>query len=156
MKIARIYHSSFAIDNFYWSIVSMNSRSSILVRMLCSSMLEHDLCGVEFLDEAPVRTGTAWEDVNVFLTHSHDDHDGNLAYCLDRGAKRVFMKELHQFGPNAVQDILTQWGVVRAGESEPSFYIERLVNRCERFSGGVEDGSPSLAMETYRCGRLSS
>ena len=131
-----IYHSSFAIDNFYFAdridefaVVDSGANALFI------DVGAYDLCGVEFLDEVLVRTGTAWEDANVFLTHSHDDHDGNLAYCLDRGAKRVFMKELHQFGPNAVQDILTQWGVVRAGESELSFYIERLVNRCERFKG---------------------
>ena len=131
-----IYHSSFAIDNFYFA--DRIDEFAVVdpgVSALFVDVGAYDLCGVEFLDEALARTGTAWEDANVFLTHSHDDHDGNLAYCLDRGAKKVFMKELHQFGPNAVQEILTQWGVARAGESELSFYIERLVNRYERFKG---------------------
>ena len=77
-----IYHSSFAIDNFYFAdridefaVVDPGANALFI------DVGAYDLCGVEFLDEVLVRTGTAWEDANVFLTHSHDDHDGNLAYC---------------------------------------------------------------------------
>lgn len=129
-----IYHSSYAIDNFYFAdridefaVIDPGNKA------LFVDVGMYDMCGVEFLDEALARTDTAWEDAAVFITHSHDDHDGNVEYCLDKGAQRVYMRELPAYDESQTRNFLIRCGVERAGDDEVFFYIERLLKRNGRF-----------------------
>ena len=45
------------------------------------------LTGMAFFDETLSRNGLRWNQVDIFLTHFHVDHAGNLPYCLNQGVQ---------------------------------------------------------------------
>lgn len=47
----------------------------------------------------------------VFLTHSHDDHDGNAFYCLDKGAQGILMGDLPPFSPAVTETYMNVTGM---------------------------------------------
>lgn len=131
-----IFHSSYAIDNFYFAdridefaVVDPGKKA------LFVDVGVYDLCGIEFLDEALVRTNTRWEDAELFLTHSHDDHDGNMHYCLDKGARCVYVGALPEFKDSMVDDYLVLSGLAKTDTSKLRFYVERLLKRASIFDG---------------------
>ena len=48
-----------------------------------------EITGVGALNEMVRRFNVPWENVQVFLTHFHNDHAGNLDFCLENGAHLV-------------------------------------------------------------------
>lgn len=129
-----IFHSSYAVDNFYFTdridefAVIDPGKKALFVDVGL-----YDFCGIEFLDEALARTNTPWEDVVVFLTHSHDDHDGNAFYCLDKGAQGILMGDLPPFSPAVTETYMNVTGMTRLCTEDVGFYVTRLLGRAELF-----------------------
>lgn len=131
-----IYHSSYRVDNFYFTdrideyVVVDPSKQALFVDVGL-----YDLCGVDFLDKALEASNVSWNDVEVFLTHAHDDHDGNTRYCLDKGARRVYIGDLPAFEESMVDHYLTVSGLARQEDNGARFYVERLLKRDSMFDG---------------------
>ena len=133
--IPGVLHSSFSVSNFYFAdridefvVVDPGKRALFIDVGL------YDFCGVEFLDGALGKSGVAWSDTEVFLTHSHDDHDGNARYCLDRGARRVYMGKLLPFDESVIDAYLTATGTKRSCPVDIEFYVKRILDREDQFA----------------------
>lgn len=132
-----IFHSSYKVNDFYFAdridefAVIDQRKSALFVDVGCN-----DFCGTEFLDEALEHQGVDWHDAEVFLTHSHDDHDGNARYCLDKGAHKVYLGEMPRFQEHMIGDYLSMTGISRyAYDDNLEFYTERLLKRAGQFDG---------------------
>jgi glyoxylase-like metal-dependent hydrolase (beta-lactamase superfamily II) len=132
----KILHSSFCVDNFYFAdridefaVIEPDNR------VLFIDVGLYDLCGVDFLDGALKQANVAWSDAEVFLTHAHDDHDGNVRYCLDKGARRIYVGDLVDYNETMVDDYLTMSGLARLNNDDLRFYVERLLKRDSIFDG---------------------
>lgn len=134
--IPGVLHSSYSVDNFYFAdridefAVVDPGKNALFVDVGL-----YDFCGIEFLDGALEKSGVAWEDAEVFLTHSHDDHDGNAVYCLDKGARRVYIGKLRPFKEAYVEEYLTITGAKRLCPVDISFYARRILEREDQFAG---------------------
>lgn len=131
-----IFHSSYQVDNFYFTdridefaVVDPGKKALFVDVGL------YDLCGIDFLDGALDASDVAWSDAEVFLTHAHDDHDGNTRYCLEKGAGRVYVGALPAFEDSMVDDYLTISGLARGEYDGAHFYVERLLKRDSIFDG---------------------
>lgn len=133
---AGIFHSSFAIDNFYFTdridefaVIDPGKRALFVDVGL------FDMCGIDFLDGALELTDTPWSETEVFLTHFHDDHDGNARYCLDKGARRVYIGARPHYDEQMTENFLIMTGFEREDLPEVRFYVERLLKRSSIFDG---------------------
>lgn len=86
-----IYRSSFDIEGFPFCkrlelyCVARRGRDALLI-----DTGNPDLCGTRALAGVSGMLGVPWEDTSVFMTHFHDDHDGNLPYCVSHHVKTVY------------------------------------------------------------------
>ncbi|WP_251197869.1 MBL fold metallo-hydrolase [Anaerotardibacter muris] len=132
-----IFHSSYKVNDFYFTdrideFVALDPGKQALFVDVGYS----DLCGVEFLDEALDQQGIDWHDAELFITHSHDDHDGNTRYCLDKGARKVYIGFIPDYEPSMTTDYMTMTGIERFPHNDKlSFYVDRLLNREGQFDG---------------------
>ncbi len=97
---SHIYRSSFDIQEFplcdrieLYCVAEPGNRALII------DTGHLDLCGTEALDGIHTRLAVPWDHTAVFLTHFHDDHDGNLLYCIEQGASHIFA------GPTNLDDV---------------------------------------------------
>lgn len=131
-----IYHSSYQVDNFYFTdridefAVVDPGKKAVFV-----DVGHHDLCGVDFLDGALEAANVSWSDAEVFITHGHDDHDGNARYCLDKGARRVYVGDPSVFKESLVPDYLRISGLARQTSDGTRFNHLRFLNRDNEFDG---------------------
>lgn len=88
---SHIYRSTFDVEGFaFCDRVEMYCIAEPGKRALLIDTGHPDLCGVEALDGVSKRLGVPWERTEVFLSHFHDDHDGNLLYCAHKGAAKLY------------------------------------------------------------------
>lgn len=131
-----IYHSSYQVDDFYFTDrIDEYAVVDPSKKVLFIDVGLYDLCGVDFLDEALEASDVPWDDAEVFLTHAHDDHDGNTRYCLDKGARRVYVGDLPVFEESMVDGFLMASGLARQEDNGARFYVERLLKRDSMFEG---------------------
>lgn len=106
-----LYRSSFRIEDFHFtSRLDLYCVAEQDGRVLFIDTGHERLCGTEPLDQAIGRFGASWDRAEVFLTHFHDDHDGNIAYALDRGAREVWCGPVPEYDPDQ-----SSWFAVRMG-----------------------------------------
>lgn len=134
--IPGIFHTNFSVENFYFA--DRIDEYAVIdpgVQALFVDVGLYDFCGVEFLDEALALTGTPWKDTEVFITHLHDDHDGNVRYCLEKGARKVYVGKQQPYGKGATERFLQVAGVNRLCPKDVSFYAKRHLKRANQFEG---------------------
>lgn len=133
-----IFHSSYAIENFYFTdrldlfAVVEPGRRALLIDTGHPVM-----CGTEPIDRAVEDNDVPWENVEVFLTHFHDDHDENLLYVLDRGAETFYCGPAVPWTEEAREAFLCQTGAARAGDRAIAGWADNLMGR-EHFAPQVE------------------
>ncbi len=112
-----ILHSSYAIDNFYFTDrLDLFAVVEPGCRALFVDTGHPSICGTEPLDRVVEDFDVPWENVEVFVTHFHDDHDGSLQYLLDRGAGGFFCGPAVPWSEESREAFLHQTGAVRAGD----------------------------------------
>ena len=113
-----LFHTAFALEGFHFcdriDVYAVGDGEGALV----VDTAHRDLCGEEFLDQLVEATGAGWDRTRLFLTHLHDDHVGNVPYCLDQGTSAVYRGSCIPFSQAAVQELLHVTGSRRAGETE--------------------------------------
>lgn len=115
-----IHHSIYDIENFYftnrldtYSIIEPGKKA------LFFDVGKDQLCGKKFIDEVVERYEIPWSEVEVFVSHFHDDHDDNLGYCLKKGATRFYHGPHIPFSRENCQKFLVSVGAVREKDDEP-------------------------------------
>lgn len=95
-----IYRSTFLVEGFpyckqldHFAIVESERRALLIDTGHC------DLCGRAFLDAVVDDLGVPWQNVDVFMTHFHEDHDGNLPYVIAKGVHDVYSAEVDPTTP---------------------------------------------------------
>lgn len=140
-----ILHSSYAIENFYFTdrldlfAVVEPGRRALLVDTGHPAM-----CGTEPLDRIMEDLDVPWENVEVFVTHFHDDHDANLQYVLDRGAGNFYCGPAVPWSEEAREAFLRQTGAVRAGDRAIAEWADILMGR-DHFTPEMEERVRQLA-----------
>lgn len=124
-----LYHSSYHIDNFHFSnrldlyCVAEQGRKILLI-----DVGHERLCGTEPLDRAIDRFDVSWDEAEVLLTHFHDDHDGNITYILNMGAKRVLCGQVPEYDPDQ-----SSWFAVRMGAKRHDHELDIFNIATERY-----------------------
>lgn len=114
-----IYRCTFEIENFpfakrlMWHCVVEPGKRALLID--CGWW---ELCGVKMLDEVVDRFNIPWEKIDVFITHFHEDHDGNLAYCLKQGVGNVFHGPRQVYQEKNINSYLRATGSAQANDYE--------------------------------------
>lgn len=125
-----ILHSSYAIGNFYFTdrldlfAVVEPGRRALLIDAGHPAM-----CGTEPLDRAVEDNDVPWENVEVFLTHFHDDHDSGLGHLIERGAGNVYCGPAVPWTEDAREAFLRQTGALRAGDRALAASADFLMGR---------------------------
>lgn len=116
-ELPGILHSTYAIENYYFTdeldlfaVVEPGKRA------LLPDCGDPRLCGTDHLDAVVERLGVPWENVEVYVTHFHDDHDGNVPYALQKGAKAVYLGPYVPYREDDMEAWLTAVGATRRGD----------------------------------------
>lgn len=106
-----IYRSSFDIENFYFTN-RLDTYAVVEpgVRALLVDCGDPRLVGRDFIDRLVTDFGIPWNCIEIFVTHFHDDHDGNVLYALEQGAKAVYVGEYIPYSDDLVRTWLTASG----------------------------------------------
>lgn len=109
-----IYHSSFRVENFHFTNrIDLYSVADSDGRILMIDVGKEELCGTSALDGIVNSTGSSWENVDIFLTHLHDDHDGNIPYAIGQGVHTIWVGYVLPYDPKQGDAFMTRTGIVR-------------------------------------------
>lgn len=88
---SRIFRSSFDVSGFpFCKRIELYCIAEPGNRALVFDTGHPDLCGTAALDGIEQTLHIPWSQTEVFLSHFHDDHDGNLLYCVQKGARKLY------------------------------------------------------------------
>lgn len=114
-----LFHTAFALEGFHFcNRIDLYAVGSAAEGALLVDTGHYDLCGTAFLDHLVKAIGAGWEGTDLFLTHLHDDHVGNVPYCLYQGARRVYRGGCQPYDPARAQEFLQVTGAIAAGDEE--------------------------------------
>lgn len=136
-----IYRCTFNLENFplgkqlVWHCIVEPGKRALFID--CGWW---ELCGVKMLDEVVERFNVPWENIDVFITHFHKDHDGNLAYCIANGVRNVYHGPRRKYQEKNVVSYLRATGLEQAGDFE-------FLPLIELFHGKNIVGSPKSFKE---------
>lgn len=117
-ELPGLFHTAFALDGFHFcDRIDLYAVGNPQDGGLLVDTGHYDLCSMTFLDDLAQATGGNWANTEIFLTHLHDDHAGNVPYALHQGARRVYRGSCQPFSPQAVQQFLTITGARAAGDA---------------------------------------
>lgn len=135
-----VFHSSFHIENFHFTDrIDLFSVVDPSGKILMIDVGKNELCGREALDGIVRLVDSSWDNVDVFITHLHDDHDGNVPYVIERGAHPVWVGYVPPSNPDQNKKYMIRTGVVRheGARKELQFAIDRHMNkRKDRYEYG--------------------
>ncbi len=133
-----IFHSSFCIDGFplakrldLFAVVEPG------VKALFFDVGKEELCGTEALDRIVEEYNIPWSAVEIVISHFHDDHDGCLQYCVDKGVTRVFHGPRVAYSDERKHTFLQRSGIAKNSDSDLEVYSEFFMQK-NRFSSEVE------------------
>ncbi len=133
-----IFHSIYEIFNFYFTNrLDLFAVVDPGVKVLFFDVGMDTLCGTRALDEVVERNNLSWDDVVVVLSHFHDDHDDNLAYCIQKGLKVAYHGPFIPFSSERSQLFLLRTGAVHELDNTLCNHLNFLLNE-NRFTPEVE------------------
>lgn len=151
-----IYHSRYAVHDFYFTDrLDLYAVVDPGEKILFIDTGWWELCGTEALDRLVERVGVPWNRVEVFITHFHNDHDGNLQHCLDRGAETVYHGPKKTFSEKEFETFLRASGARRMDDAALLPFVELLMGRGvgargESYQAVTVDGEPAITVGDYR------
>lgn len=97
-RLPGVYHSVFDVKEFmFCKRIDLFCVAEPGKRLLFIDTGNPLLTGTAALDQAVSRFEVPWEDATVLLTHFHEDHDGNVPYCLNRGVHDFYAGPLQPY-----------------------------------------------------------
>lgn len=127
-----IYHSSYDMHGFPFAT---RLEQYVIVepgkRALLIDTGWYEITGTRFIDEVVRRWDIPWENLEIFITHFHIDHEGNLAYCLSKGARVVYHGPHMPITPQRVEAYCVQSGCRRARDFGIRMNVKSVGGRLE-------------------------
>lgn len=127
-----IYHSSYDIEGFpfasrleQYCIVEPGKRALLI------DTGWFEITGTAFIDQIVERWDVPWDHIEIFITHFHIDHEGNLAYCLSKGARVVYHGPHMPVTPQRVEDFCVLSGTRRAKDFGIRMNVKSVGGRLE-------------------------
>ena len=111
-----IFHTQFSIENY-----DLCDRIDLYAVVDDGDVLFLDVgywevCGRSALEEI-MNQGHSWDSAQVVITHFHDDHAGNIDYCLEQGVKAVYHAPRVSFDIDVLEQFvqITGWSADSEG-----------------------------------------
>ena len=133
-----LFHSSFSISGF--PLAKRLDLFAIIepgVRGLFFDVGKEELCGTEALDRIIEDNDIPWSSVEIVVSHFHDDHDGCLQHCVNKGVTRVYHGPRISYSEERKQAFLQRSGIVKHGDNDLDAYVDFFMQK-NRFSAEVE------------------
>lgn len=137
-ELQHIFHSSFSIKNFpfaqrldLFAVVEPGEKA------LFFDVGKEELCGTETLDRLVEMYHIPWSSVEIVLSHFHDDHDGCVQHCINKGVTHVYHGPRLCFSQERKQVFLQRTGILKKGDKELEPFVDFFLQR-NRFSPEVE------------------
>lgn len=140
-----LYHSIFNIEHFHFTdrldlFALVNPGKQVL--FIDVGLI--DLCGTKPLDYVLQQAKVPWEKADILITHFHDDHDGNLDYCVERGIRSIMHGPACSYSDARRKRFMIMTGTEHMGDYEVLGYLEFLLNK-NRHSKRVKDACIEVA-----------
>lgn len=136
-ELPGIYRSRYDIENFFFTNrVDLYSVVEPGQRALLCDVGHAKLNGVHHLDATNEMFNVPWENMDVFVTHFHADHDGNVPYMIGKGLKNVYVGDYIPFSDEVLNDLLLRAGFVEKndfGVVEETSYLMGLIDEEDRY-----------------------
>ncbi len=133
-----ILHSSFAISKFplanrldLFAVVEPGAKA------LFFDVGKEELCGTKALDRVIEEYNIPWSAVEIVISHFHDDHDGCLQYCINKGVTHVYHGSRVGYSEDRKQNFLQRSGIAKNFDSDLEVYTEFFMQK-NRFTPEVE------------------
>lgn len=128
-----ILHSTVSVKNFFmadridWYCFYDRSQNTVLFVDTGNPIIT----GSDFLDKTLASLNSSWQSTDIFLTHFHVDHAGNLAYCLDKGAKSAYFIAPDTYDDSLVSSFFmwTHSSDVVRGDTDAIQHLELLLGK---------------------------
>ncbi len=148
-----IFHSSFKVENFrFTDRLDLYSIAEHQGKILFVDVGKKELCGTVALDGVVEHAQSTWENAEVFITHLHDDHDGNLSYVIDKGVKTVWLGPVPEYDPG-----LGITFMMRTGDLKYETNLEEVKQAIDRHMKKRQDRyAYGPAIKHIRSGRVLS
>lgn len=135
-----LYHSRFDIAHFHYAdridLYSILDTHATPHRALFIDVGYDEFCGTQALDIALKRNDISWEHTQAFITHFHEDHDGNLDYCMRQGMRKFFCGPLILYTDDRRDAFLQRTGLNQA-EGASMYPCAEFIMGKDRFSPRV-------------------
>lgn len=136
--LPNIFRSSFSIKNFplakrldLFAVVEPNKK------ILLFDLGKEVLCGTEGLDCLVENYHVPWSSVEIVLSHFHDDHDGCLQYCVEKGVTKIYHGPRIPYSEKNKEAFLRRSGTLRQGDVGLEEYVDFFLQK-DRFPSEVE------------------
>ena len=113
-ELPHIFHSSFSIKNFpfaqrldLFAVVEPGEKA------LFFDVGKEELCGTEALDRLVETYHIPWSSVEIVLSHFHDDHDGCVQHCINKGVTHVYHGPRLRFSQERKRVFLQRTGILK-------------------------------------------
>lgn len=124
-----IFHSIYDIQNFYFTNrLDLFAVVDPGVKALFFDVGMDALCGTRMLDAIVEQNDLTWDNVEVVVSHFHDDHDDNLAYCISKGLTTAFHGPHIPFSPERSDVFLLRSGALHEQDEAIRPYVNFLIN----------------------------
>lgn len=135
-----LYHSRFDIAHFHYAdridLYALLDTHATPHRALFVDVGYAEFCGTQALDKALERKEISWENTQAFITHFHEDHDGNLDYCIGQGMREFFCGPLTLYTVDRRDLFLQRTGLYQAEGT--------CMHPCAEFIMGKDRFSPRV------------
>lgn len=134
-----LYHSRFALHDYYFTdwldLFSIGEKDE---GALFIDVGLEELCGTYPLDSVIKKVGVPYRDAKVFITHFHDDHDGNLPYCVKQGVESIFHGPLVPYSDERLHRFMQATGINNVGDKALQGTTEFLMGK-DRITPQVQE-----------------
>lgn len=114
-----LFHSRFALHNYYFTdrldLFALGEAGS---HALLIDVGQDELCGTSALDQTLANLRIDYPEADIFITHFHDDHDGNLAYCVEQGIRAIYHAPFIPYSDERCDCFMQATGANKAGDQK--------------------------------------
>lgn len=142
LNTPHLLHSRFTVHNFHYAdridLYSIFDTQTKPSQALFIDVGFHEFCGTQALDRVLSRYDITWEHARAFITHFHEDHDGNLAYCVSQGLSEILCGPLVYYSDQR-RDLFLQRSGLMQTEGELVFPSAEFIMGKDRFAPEVKE-----------------
>lgn len=141
-----LFHSQFDIHNFHYAdridLYTLIDTQATPHTALFVDVGYYKFCGTQALDETLKCSCISWDNTRAFITHFHEDHDGNLDYCISKGMQEIYCGPLRLYIPERRDLFLLRTGLIQTEGN--------LMQPCAEFIMGKDRFTPRVIERLHR------